>query len=57
MPSTHRTEIVFQKKSWVGCVYIEESFDTIFALGYGGKLLLAKGLKKVDRFNPPHNEK
>ena len=26
----------FQQKSRVGYVYIEESFDTIFNMGYGG---------------------
>ena len=35
-PSILKTENFFPKKLRVGYVYIEESFDTIFNLGYGG---------------------
>ena len=35
-PSTLKTEIFFQKKSREGYVCIEESFDTIYNMGYGG---------------------
>ena len=35
-PSTLKTEN--EKKNKVGYVYIEESFDTIFNMGYGGGL-------------------
>ena len=32
-----KTKNLFQQKLWVGYVYIEESFDTIFNMGYGGR--------------------
>ena len=33
MPNTLKTEKFAEKKSWVGYVWIEESFDTIFNMG------------------------
>ena len=35
-PSTLKTKSFFRKKLRVGYVYKEESFDTIFNMGYGG---------------------
>ena len=43
-PSALKTDFFFQKNLTVGYVYIEESFDTIFNMGYGGGRCLPHGL-------------
>ena len=46
-PRTLKTEIFSKKKSRVGYVCIEESFDTLFNMGYGsGKSTMPESVKK-----------
>ena len=35
--ATSKLKIYLKKKIRVSCVYIKESFDTIFNMGYGGR--------------------
>ena len=45
---------IFQQKLRVGFVYIDESFDTIFNMGYGsGKSLMAARVKGIITYKAP----
>ena len=51
-PSTLKTEFFFKKKLRVCYADIEESFDTIFNMGYGsGNRPWAKGVTKTIKVN------
>ena len=47
-PSTLKSEIFSHKKIKVGYVYIMESFDTIFNIGYGAPMDYGSGKSPMD---------